>query len=197
MKTNSWKKNSEQGRVSVSWYETNKQPLLSAPQTNQLPFTGIISGCLTLFIQMLTWIIIWASIPSYTCSTWGYSSPWFSAAIKVQCYLEPSPSGRPWSPQKHRGLSVKMETAQIAFSLHNISGGLRTSLFCSCSQVCSLFPSYLLFVWWPLLGVKNCVGEFGGRGCSSRESQIAGCSTSWAWQPFTLPQEAAEGPKQG
>lgn len=86
---------------------------------------------------MLTWIIIWASIPSYTCSTWGYSSPWFSAAIRAQCYLEPSPSGRPWSPQKHRGLSVKMEMAQIAFSLHNISRGLWTSLFCSYSQVCS------------------------------------------------------------
>lgn len=56
---------------------------------------------------MLTWIIIRASTPSYTCSTWGYSSPWFSAATRSQCYLEPSPSGRPWSPQKHRGLSVK------------------------------------------------------------------------------------------
>lgn len=55
-----------------------------------------------------------------------------------------------------------METAQIAFHLHNISRGLQTSLFCSYSQVCSLFLSYLLFVWWPLLGVKNCVGEFGG-----------------------------------
>ena len=146
---------------------------------------------------MLTWIIIWASIPSYTCSTWGYRSPWFSAAIRAQCYLELSPSGSPWSPQKHRGLSVKMETAQIAFSLHNISRGLQTSLFCSYSQVCILLPSYLCFVWWPLLRVKKCVGEFGGGVVLLRKAKLQDAAHLELGSLSRFPKRQLKGPSRG